>query len=103
MPIEIRIMEKHPIASQSFLPMQNIDWLTVVCDAAILPDLNNLKCFLINGNMGITYNQNVWHHPLLVKNKQDFWIIDRTKTNEPSSINLVEYHFLKKEIQYLSF
>ena len=31
MPIEIRIMEKHPIASQSFLPMQNIDWLTVVC------------------------------------------------------------------------
>ena len=53
--------------------------------------------------MGITYNQNVWHHPLLVKNKQDFWIIDRTKTNEPSSINLVEYHFLKKEIQYLSF
>ncbi|MDB9998643.1 ureidoglycolate lyase [Alphaproteobacteria bacterium] len=104
MPIEIKIMEKHPIASQSFLPMQNIDWLTVVChENNGIPDLNNLKCFLINGNMGITYNQNVWHHPLLVKNKQDFWIIDRTKTNEPSSINLVEYHFLKKEIQYLSF
>ena len=31
MPIEIKIMEKHPISSQSFLPIQNIDWLTVVC------------------------------------------------------------------------
>ena len=103
LPIEIKIMEKHPIGSQSFLPMQNIDWLTVVChEKNEKPDLNNLKCFLINGNMGITYNKNIWHHPLLVKNKQDFWIVDRTKTNEPSSINLEEYHFLQNEIQYIS-
>ena len=41
LPIEIKIMEKHPIASQSFLPVQNIDWLIVVSkEKDGMPDLD---------------------------------------------------------------
>ena len=103
LPIEIKIMEKHPIASQSFLPIQDYDWLIVVCEEKNeLPDLNTLRCFHVDGDTGITYNQNVWHHPLLVKKKQEFWIIDRINDQEDSSINLKEYHFKNNETRFIN-
>ncbi|MDC6452670.1 ureidoglycolate lyase [Alphaproteobacteria bacterium] len=103
LPIEIKIMEKHPIASQSFLPIQDYDWLIVVCEEKNeLPDLNTLRCFHVDGDTGITYNQNVWHHPLLVKKKQDFWVIDRINDQENPSINLQEYHFNNNETRFIN-
>ena len=60
LPIEIKIMEKHPVASQSFLPIQDYDWLIVVSEEKNeLPDLNTLRCFHVNGDAGITYNKNI--------------------------------------------
>jgi ureidoglycolate lyase len=103
LPIEIKIMEKHPIASQSFLPIQDYDWLIVVCEEKNeLPDLSTLRCFQVDGDTGITYNKNIWHHPLLVKKKQDFWVIDRINEQENSSINLQEYHFNNNEIRIIN-
>ena len=102
LPIEIKIMEKHPVASQSFLPIQDYDWLIVVSEEKNeLPDLNTLRCFHVNGDTGITYNKNVWHHPLLVKKKQDFWVIDRINDEEDTSINLKEYYFANNEIRFI--
>ena len=102
LPIEIKIMEKHPVASQSFLPIQNYDWLIVVSEEKNeLPDLNTLRCFHVNGYTGITYNKNIWHHPLLVKKKQDFWVIDRINNEEDTSINLKEYYFTNNEIRFI--
>ena len=102
-PIEIKIMEKHPIASQSFLPIQDYDWLIVVCEEKNeLPDLSTLRCFQVDGDTGITYNKNIWHHPLLVKKKQDFWVIDRINDLENSSINLKEYNFNNNEIRVIN-
>jgi len=103
-PIEIKIMEKHPIASQSFLPIQNIDWLIVVSkEKNDMPDLDTMRCFHIKGDVGITYKKNIWHHPLLVRKNQDFWIVDRIKKNENPSINLKEYHFKENQIRHLIF
>ena len=103
LPIEIKIMEKHPVASQSFLPIQDYDWLIVVSEEKNeLPNLDTLRCFHVNGDSGVTYNKNVWHHPLLVKKKQDFWVIDRIKDQEDSSINLKEYHFTDNETRYIT-
>jgi ureidoglycolate lyase len=102
-PIEIKIMEKHPIASQSFLPIQDYDWLIVVCEEKNeLPDLSTLRCFQVDGDTGITYNKNIWHHPLLVKKKQDFWVIDRINDQENPSINLQEYHFENNETRFIN-
>jgi ureidoglycolate lyase len=101
-PIQIKIMEKHPIASQSFLPVQNIDWLIVVSkEKDGMPDLDTMRCFYVEGDVGITYKKNIWHHPLLVRKNQDFWIVDRIKKKENPSINLKEYHFKENEIRHL--
>ena len=103
LPIEIKIMEKHPVASQSFLPIQNYDWLIVVSEEKNeLPNLDTLRCFHVNGDTGVTYNKNVWHHPLLVKKKQDFWVIDRINDQEDSSINLKEYNFTNNETRFIT-
>ena len=103
-PVEIKIMEKHPIASQSFLPIQNIDWLIVVSkEKNDKPDLDTMRCFHIQGDVGITYKNNIWHHPLLVRKNQDFWIVDRIKQNENPSINLKEYHFKENQIRHVIF
>ena len=103
LPIEIKIMEKHPVASQSFLPIQDYDWLIVVSEEKNqLPDLNTLRCFHVNGDTGITYNKNVWHHPLLVLKKQDFWIVDRINSKETNNENLVEFHFDENDYAYIN-
>ncbi len=103
LPLEIKIMEKHPVASQSFLPIQDYDWLVVVSEEKNdLPDLSTLRCFHVNGDTGITYNKNVWHHPLLVKKKQDFWVIDRINDQEDASVNLKEYNFTNDETRFIT-
>ena len=102
-PLKIKIMEKHPIASQSFLPIQDYDWLVVVSEEKNeLPDLSTLRCFHVNGDTGITYHENVWHHPLLVRKKQDFWVIDRINDQEDASINLKEYNFTNNETRFIT-
>ena len=97
-PIIIKIMEKHPLATQTFLPIQDFNWLTVVAlEDTSLPDLSSLRCFSVNGNTGLTYNKNTWHHPLLVLKKQDFWVVDRINDLEEKNKNLTEYNFHSDE------
>ena len=97
-PILIKIMEKHPLATQTFLPIQDFNWLTVVAlEDTSLPDLSSLRCFSVNGNTGLTYNKNTWHHPLLVLKKQDFWVVDRINDLEEKNKNLTEYNFHSDE------
>ena len=97
-PILIKIMEKHPLATQTFLPIQDFNWLTVVAiENNGLPDLSSLRCFSVNGSTGLTYNKNTWHHPLLVLKKQDFWVVDRINDIEEKNKNLTEYNFHSNE------
>mgnify|MGYP001174380008 CR=1 FL=1 len=98
-PILINIMEKHPLATQTFLPIQNFKWLTVVAlEIGGLPDLRSLRCFALNGTTGLTYNKNIWHHPLLVLKNQDFWVVDRINDKEDKYKNLTEYNFNVDEL-----
>ena len=95
-PIAIRMMERHPLGSQAFMPLAAHDWLVVVAptngdDSA--PDFARLRCFRAPGTIGVNYDRNVWHHPLLVlQPEQDFLIIDRAGPDgEDKSANLQEY------------
>jgi ureidoglycolate lyase len=73
-PIEIGFVERHPLGSQAFYPLQERDWLIVVAE----PDLQTLRAFRASGRQGINYARNVWHYPLLVLGQDsDFLIIDR--------------------------
>ena len=80
-PIDIMLVERHPLGSQAFMPLSDHDWLVVVASGASdseRPDFTSLKCFLAAGNQGVNYHKGTWHHPLLVLQKtQDFLVVDR--------------------------
>ena len=97
-PIKIDYLEMHPLSSQAFMPIQKIDWLVVVAnDNQGSPDLSSLKCFSVPGDVGISYNPNVWHFPLLVKKAQDFLVIDRSSASDKNKENLRELFFQKND------
>lgn len=75
-PIAIRLMERHPLGSQAFIPLQDRPWLVLV--AGDVHDLASYRAFTATGQQGINYGRNVWHHPLLVLDADSrFLIIDR--------------------------
>ncbi len=77
-PIRIAMMERHPLGSQAFFPLSDKPWLIVVSSAE-KPAPENLKAFVAHGRQGVQYAKNTWHHPLLIiEPKQDFLIADRT-------------------------
>ena len=81
-PIEICLLERHPLGSQAFMPLSDHDWLVVVApgnadDSA--PDFGSLVCFRATGAQGVSYDRGTWHHPLLVlEESQDFLVMDRS-------------------------
>ena len=68
------MLERHPLGSQAFYPTDNKRWLVVV---ATEPKPEEVRAFWATGKQGVNYHQNVWHHPLLVLEPQQFVIIDR--------------------------
>jgi ureidoglycolate lyase len=74
-PIALSMMERHPLASQAFIPLQPQDYLVVVAQE---PLPSSLRGFLAKGTQGVNYRRNVWHHPLLVLTPHSrFLLIDR--------------------------
>ena len=94
-PVEISMMERHPLGSQAFMPLSDHDWLVVVAptngdDTA--PDFAGLRCFHARGDQGVNYAPDVWHHPLLVRQPQEFLVADRAgPAGEADSANLQEH------------
>ncbi len=88
-PIKIAMMERHPLGSQAFFPLANNRWLIVV-SAAETPAPDNLKAFRARGDQGVQYAKNIWHHPLLIiEPSQDFLVVDRAGPGD----NLEEIRF----------
>ena len=88
LPIKLEVMERHPLGSQAFYPLQNQEWLVVVAACAAdnsgdPTDIDNLKAFRATGTQGVNYARNVWHHPLLVLHTNSrFMVIDRKGPGE---------------------
>jgi ureidoglycolate lyase len=94
LPIALRLVERHPLGSQIFFPLQDKDWLIVVADAQGTPDPPSLRAFRASGRQGINFARNVWHHPLLAPSPSgDFLLIDRKGPGN----NLEEHWFAENE------
>jgi ureidoglycolate lyase len=77
-PIALCLMERHPIASQAFIPLNQQNYLVVVAKPAVTVTPADLVAFRARGNQGVNYHRGVWHHPLLVlEPDSNFLIIDR--------------------------
>jgi len=86
-PLEAAMLERHPLGSQAFMPLSARPWLAVVAGR---PDAKACRAFLCRGDQGVNYRSGVWHHPLLVLDReQDFLVVDRAGPGE----NLEEHFF----------
>jgi ureidoglycolate lyase len=75
-PIQLSLMERHPLGSQIFYPLQDSPWLVAVCKDPF--DEASYRAFRANGRQGVNYAKNVWHHPLLVLDDASrFLVVDR--------------------------
>ena len=78
MPLRIRMMERHPLSSQAFIPLLPRAFLVIVARPGPAPTATDLRCFRTQGQQGVNYAPGTWHHPLIaLENEQDFLIVDR--------------------------
>ncbi|NOX41565.1 MAG: ureidoglycolate lyase [Alphaproteobacteria bacterium] len=86
-PLRVAMLERHPHGSQAFMPLSARPWLAVVASE---PTPRACRLFMVNGGQGLQYRRGVWHHPLLVLDEaQDFLVVDRKGPGE----NLDEVFF----------
>ena len=94
LPLEIAMLERHPLGSQAFMPLGGRPYLVVVA-----PDRDGQPgepvAFLASGRQGVSYARGTWHHPLIsLEDMSDFLVVDRGGTGS----NLVEF-FLPEPVR----
>lgn len=73
----LRQFERHPLGSQSFMPLGGRPYLVAVAPAGSF-DASAVRVFRAEGHQGVHYRKGVWHHFLLVLDAEsDFLVVDR--------------------------
>jgi ureidoglycolate lyase len=77
LPFEVKMLERHPLGSQAFVPLNDKPYLVVVAPAGEL-DVTKIRAFVSSGWQGVNYAKGVWHHPLIALGEvSDFIVVDR--------------------------
>lgn len=78
-PLDVKMVERHPLGSQAFIPLEGRPYLVLVAEASDEPvNPAALRAFLAQGNQGVNYLKGTWHHPVLALNEaQNFLVVDR--------------------------
>jgi ureidoglycolate lyase len=78
LPLPIRMLERHPLGSQLFMPLSDERFLVVVAPAAAVPDRAAVRAFVTDGHQGVNYRRGTWHHPLIaLAGTGEYLVIDR--------------------------
>lgn len=78
LPHRIELVERHPLGSQSFIPLGDTPFIVIVAEGADVVDVKDLRAFRTNGRQGINYRAGVWHGPLFTPfDAMEFVCIDR--------------------------
>ena len=93
-PILIKLMERHPLGSQLFMPLNERPWLVVVCTDPDVPA--SYRAFSASGQQGVNYARSTWHHPLLVlTDPSPFLVVDRAGPGDNlEEVRLAEENWL---------
>ena len=74
LPFDIRLLERHPLGSQAFIPLRPLAYLVVVAKDPGSPP----RAFLATAGQGVNFHRGSWHHPLLaLEPASEFLIVDR--------------------------
>ncbi|MDB5709982.1 MAG: allA [Sphingomonas bacterium] len=72
----LKMFERHPLGSQSFVPLSGRPYLIAVAPAGDF-DAAGVRVFRAAAGQGVHYAKGVWHHFLLVLEEGDFLVVDR--------------------------
>ncbi|WP_028033090.1 ureidoglycolate lyase [Chelativorans sp. J32] len=88
-PLALKMVERHPLGSQAFVPLVARPFLVVVCpDEGGRP--GGPRAFVTKPGQGVNYARNTWHGVLTpIGEEQDFLIVDRGGDGQ----NLEEFFF----------
>ena len=67
LPASLTVMERHAHSFQTFIPLDASGYLVCVAPGGAddLPAMDQLRAFVVPSGIAITYNANVWHHPMM--------------------------------------
>ena len=93
-PMNITMMEKHPLGSQAFVPMNETTFLVFVAPKGKRPNTKKIESFIVPKQTGINYKPGIWHFPLISTKNMNFLVIDRKGIGN----NLVIHNFKNEKI-----
>ena len=93
-PMNIDMMEQHPLGSQAFIPMKETTFLSFVAPNDDKPDLNKIEAFIIPPGVGINYKTGTWHFPLISTEDMNFLVVDRKGSGD----NLIVEKFEENQV-----
>ena len=78
LPLCIDMVERQPLGSQAFVPLNPCRMVVVVAPPGESVDAEDLRAFVTIGRQGINYHRGTWHMPLIAfEAGQEFLIVDR--------------------------
>jgi ureidoglycolate lyase len=83
LPLAIRMVERHPLGSQTFMPLGAAPFLVLVAPPGDAVTPADLRAFRTAGRQGVNFRRGVWHHPLIALGEvSEFLVIDRGGAGE---------------------
>jgi ureidoglycolate lyase len=95
MPLVVTMLERHPLSSQLFVPLNEAPFLVVVAaPGADAIEPSAVRAFVCNGRQGVNYHPGTWHHPVIALHREtDFLVLDR----HGSGRNCDEFYFAEAD------
>ena len=73
-----RVLERHRLGSQSFVPLCGARYLVLVATGADAPHAHSLAAFVVAGHQAVTLHPGTWHHGLIALDGGDFVVLERS-------------------------
>lgn len=78
LPLQLSSMERHPLGSQAFMPLDARPFVVVVAPIGEQVRAEDLRAFVTHGRQGVNYRRGVWHHSLIALDAPArFLVVDR--------------------------
>ena len=78
LPLRVDKLERHPLGTQAFVPLQPCETVIVVAPPGEHVDVTDLRAFVTRPRQGFNYHCGTWHMPLIaLEAGQQFLVVDR--------------------------
>ena len=78
LPLRIDKLERHPLGSQAFVPLQPGRMVIVVAPPGETFEATDLRAFVTKARQGFNYRRGTWHMPLIgLEAGDEYLVIDR--------------------------